>query len=67
VRLHEGAGGTYLWVVNPGRTPRTVTITLPANVERAADLWQESSRPVVQGRMLTTTVEDRNAAVVRLQ
>ena len=66
-RLHEGAGGTYLWVINPGRTPRTLTITLPANFERGTDLWQESSRLTVQGRLLTTTVEDRNAAVVRLQ
>ena len=66
-RLHEGAGGAYLWVVNPGRTPRTLTITLPANFERGTELWQESSRLTVQGRTLTTTVEDRNAGVVRLQ
>lgn len=66
-RLHEGPGGTYLWVVNPERSPRTVTITLPANFARATDLWQEAGRPSVQGRTLTTTVEDRNAAVIRLQ
>jgi len=27
-RLHSGAGGDYLWVVNPGRQPRTVSVTL---------------------------------------
>ena len=30
-RLHRGAGGTYLWVVNPTRTARTVKIVLPAS------------------------------------
>ena len=66
-RLHEGAGGTYLWVINPTRSPRTVTITLPANFAHATELWQESSHVTVAEKALTVTVEDRNAAVVRLQ
>jgi len=66
-RLHEGAGGAYIWVVNPTRTPRTVKIALPATFQRAAELWQESSHPTVSGNTLTTTVEDRNAAVIKLQ
>jgi len=65
-RLHKGAGGTYLWVVNPTRTTKTVTITLPSTFERAVDLWQESSRPTLSGNTLTATVADRNAAVIRL-
>jgi beta-galactosidase len=65
-RLHRGDGGTYLWVVNPTRTARTVTITLPAAFQRAEDLWQESSGPTVAGNTLSATVEDRNAAVIRL-
>jgi beta-galactosidase len=65
--LHKGAGGTYVWVVNPTRTTKTVTLTLPENYQRAKDLWQESSHPSVNGAKLTVSVEDRNAAVVRLE
>jgi len=66
-RLHKGAGGTYIWVVNPTRTPRTVKISLPSTFQHSAELWQESSKPTVSGNTLSTTVEDRNAAVIRLQ
>jgi beta-galactosidase len=66
-RLHRGAGGTYLWVVNPTRTPRTVQISLAAVFQRAVDLWQESGSPTMGGKVLTTTVGDRNAAVIWLE
>jgi beta-galactosidase len=66
-RLQEGSGGSYLWVVNPTRTTRTVNITLPSVFQRAEELWQESGHLTVSGKTLTTTVEDRNAAVIRLQ
>ncbi len=65
-RLHKGAGGTYLWVVNPTRTARNVKLSLPAQFQRAVDLWQESSRPTIAGKTLSVAVEDRNAAVIRL-
>jgi beta-galactosidase len=66
-RLHKGAGGTYLWVVNPTRTARAVKIFLPSTFQRAVELWQESSRPAVAGNTVAVTVEDRNAAVIRLE
>ncbi|HEV3339695.1 MAG TPA: beta-galactosidase trimerization domain-containing protein, partial [Pirellulales bacterium] len=66
-RLHQGAGGTYVWVVNPTRTAKNVTITLPSSFQRASDLWQASSRPSVSGNRLTVAVEERNAAVIRLE
>ena len=66
-RLHKGSGGTYAWVVNPTRFSKTVRITLPSSFQRALDLWQESSRPAVSGNILTATIEDRNAAVIRLE
>ena len=66
-RLHRGAGGTYLWVVNPTRTVRNVKISLPAAFQRAVELWQESNRPTVSGNSVAVTVEDRNAAVIRLE
>jgi beta-galactosidase len=67
-RLHQGAGGTYAWVVNPTRTARTVKISLPSAFQRVTELWQDSSsQPALAGNVLTVTVEDRNAAVVRLE
>ena len=65
-RLHRGEGGTYLWVVNPTRTAKTVKISLPATFQSATDLWQGSSHPTLAGDTLTATIEDRNAAVIRL-
>jgi beta-galactosidase len=66
-RLHQGAGGAYLWVVNPTRTARTVKISLASTFQRAVELWQESSRPSASGNTVAVTVEDRNAAVIRLE
>jgi len=65
-RLHKGPGGAYLWVVNPTRTARNVKISLPSSYPRAVELWQESSRPAISGNAVSVTVEDRNAAVIRL-
>jgi beta-galactosidase len=65
-RLHAGPGGTYLWVVNPSRQTRTVQIVLPSPCRHATELWQASDRPVLTGRSVTATVEERNAAVIRL-
>jgi beta-galactosidase len=67
-RLQTGAGGTYLYVVNPSRTPKTVKISLPSEFQQATELWQEGVTPAtVSGKTLTATVEDRNAAILRLQ
>jgi beta-galactosidase len=66
-RLHKGSGGTYLWVINPTRTARSVRLSLPSPFQRAVDLWQESSRPAVTGNTVAVTVEERNAAVIRLE
>jgi beta-galactosidase len=66
-RLHRGTGGTYLWIVNPTRTARNVRIALPSTFQRATELWQEGTPlPALSGATLTATVEDRNAAVIRL-
>jgi beta-galactosidase len=66
-RLQKGAGGAYLWVVNPTRTARTVKISLPSTFQRAVELWQDSSLPTLTGSTLTTAVGDRNTAVIRLE
>ena len=68
-RLHQGSGGTYLWVVNPTREPRKVTVALDARAgsfSRATDLWQQSA-PKATAQGIEVTVEDRNAAVLKLE
>jgi beta-galactosidase len=68
VRLHTGAGGTYLWAVNPTRTERTVTVTLApkfGTFSGAQDLWQERAQ-AVKGRTIVVRVGDRDAAIMQL-
>ncbi len=43
-RLHRGAGGTILYVINPTREDRPVTLELPEAVRSAKDVWQEDGR-----------------------
>lgn len=67
-RLHSGEGGTTLWVVNPGRTERTVSVTLDRPCKRAQELWQKGTLPArVTDRKLQVTVQERNVAVLRLE
>jgi beta-galactosidase len=68
-RIHSGEGGTYLWVVNPTRQLRTVTVNLEDRFgpfSRAEDLWQKDGSPQAKGRTVELTVEDRNVAVLQL-
>ena len=68
-RLHQGAGGTYLWVLNPSRTPQKVTVRLesePGSFSRARDLWQPSNAVRLTGLQVDLTVGDRNASVIQL-
>ena len=58
-RLHKGAGGIYVWVINPTRTVRTVKITLPSTFQRATEVWQQSGNPTVVGNTLAATIEGR--------
>ena len=66
-RLHEGEGGSYVWIVNPTKHSRDVQISLPSDYTRAVELWQESSNPTLDGNKLSTTVEDQNVAVIRVE
>ena len=67
-----GEGGTYLWVLNPGRTPKPVTVTVDAgrvgSFRTGREVWQTGTPPVeVAGNQVRLTVQDRNAAVIRLE
>jgi beta-galactosidase len=68
-RIHQGAGSTYLWVVNPTRKPQKVTVRLDdrfGKFSAARDLWQESSTPKISGTTVEVAIEDRNVAVLQL-
>ena len=69
VRLHEGPGGRYLWVINPERTPREVTIRLNSSeveINAAKDLWGGKT-VILNGNGIRVMVDDRDAAVIHLQ
>jgi beta-galactosidase len=65
-RLHEGGGGTVLWVVNPTREARSVEITLDQDGWRSGrDLWS-GAKVEISGRTVRLSVPDRDAAVLRI-
>lgn len=66
-RLHEGGGGTVLWVVNPTREARSVDVTLDQNGWRSArDVWS-GAKVEISGRTIRLNVPDRDAAVLRME
>jgi beta-galactosidase len=68
-RLHTGSGGTYLYLVNPGRQARELQVNMSAAYgpfSAADDVWG-GAKVTVQGRSVTADVGDRDAAVVRLK
>jgi beta-galactosidase len=67
-RLHDGDGGTYLWVTNAAREARTATLTLSGawGSYVAGPLIWGDGRVTVEDRTITLTVGPRNAVIVRL-
>jgi beta-galactosidase len=66
-RLHQGAGGTHLWVTNPTRTDKQVTIKLDSgDFQTAEDLWGGAAVKQV-GRKFSVTVPARDAVVAVLR
>jgi beta-galactosidase len=65
-RLHEGASGAHLWVTNPSRTDKEVTVTLgDRSFSRAEDVWG-SAKIAIAGRSFTMAVPARDAVIARL-
>jgi beta-galactosidase len=65
-RLHTGASGDVLWVVNPSRESKAVTVTVDGAAWRSSkDIWS-AEQPQVNGGLVRLTVADRDAAVIRL-
>ena len=66
-RLHDGAGGTYLWVANPERRALPVQLELSAAwgpFSRCCSLWGTQAQ--VNGRVVTLTAGARDVAVLVL-
>ena len=67
-RLHTGPGGTYLYLVNPGPSPREIAVTLGASdgpFQTGDDLWG-GQKVSVTGRTVRATAGDRDVVVIRL-
>jgi beta-galactosidase len=67
-RLHDGPGGTYLWVANPVRQPLPVRLELsPAwgPFSACRSLW--GAEATVDGRTVALTAGARDVAVIALQ
>ena len=66
-RIHDGAGGTYLWVANPTRQPLPVHLELGeawGTFSHSYSLW--GAEASVTGRTITLTAEARDVAVIAL-
>jgi beta-galactosidase len=66
-RLHQGAGGTHIWVTNPTREVKKVTVTLAAGeFTSAEDVW--GGVAIAQsGRQFSMSVPARDAVVAMLR
>ncbi len=65
-RLHEGSEGTFLWVVNPTRGSKSITVKLAGgNWRTGKDVWANIT-PEVNGGEVRVTIPERDGAVIRL-
>jgi beta-galactosidase len=68
-RVHQGAGGTYLWVTNPTTMARPVTVSLNPSLGRFSsgeDKWGNLKINVTD-QQITVNVPARDAAVIALR
>ena len=68
-RVHQGEGGTNLWVTNPTREQKSVKVTLQDELGRFSsgeDRWG-GLKVAVTGREITVNVPARDAAVIALR
>ena len=66
-RLHAGPGGRYLWVINPNRVEKTVSVRIAGPpAARVRRLWGEGAASI-EGGTVTVRLEERDAAVLLLE
>jgi beta-galactosidase len=66
-RIHDGVGGTYLWVANPTHQPRPVHLQLGeawGPFSSSLSLW--GAEAVVNGRSIMLTAAARDVSVIAL-
>ena len=66
-RLHDGDGGTYLWVANPKRQAIPVRLELSADwgpFSSTKSLWGADAQ--IDGQVVTLTAGARDVAIIRL-
>ena len=65
-RLHRGVGHEILWVTNPTRSIKKVTVTVSGRgFSSAKDLWGGAA-PTCSGQQITLELAARDAAVIQL-
>ncbi|MFN2154765.1 MAG: hypothetical protein ACK2UX_05980, partial [Anaerolineae bacterium] len=67
-RLHDGAGGTYVWVANPARQAIPVRLTFGeawGPYATARTLW--GAQATVEGRTMELLAGARDVAVIGLE
>jgi beta-galactosidase len=68
-RLHQGQGGTYLWVTNPTTSARTVKVSLERGLGRftaVEDLWGQLAIKL-DGQQVAVNLPAKDAAVIALR
>jgi beta-galactosidase len=68
-RLHQGQGGTYLWVTNPTTSARTVKVSFEPGVGkfgRAEDLWGKLAIKL-EDQQVAVNLPPKDAAVIALR
>jgi beta-galactosidase len=67
-RLHQGSGGTHLWVTNPTRSEHRVNVSLSPGLGRftaGEDRWGKLAIHI-QGSQVAVTIPARDAVVISL-
>lgn len=67
-RLHQGSGGTHLWVTNPTRSEHKVNVSLSPGLGRftaGEDRWGNQAIRI-QGSQIAVTIPARDAVVISL-
>lgn len=68
-RLHDGAGGKVLWVLNMSRTAQQAELTLPLDGVPLVDAvkWGDAGSTSVRGETILVKVPARDAVVVTMK
>ena len=65
-RIHDGDGGTYLWIANPKRQDIPVRVTVNGEWKFSRTETLRGADAAVEGRTLALTAPERDVTVLRL-